>query len=154
MEIKLQKAYISDCEEIHKMQVKSFKNLLDKYDDINTNPGAESLEKIISRMKQEFTDYYFIQLNDKNIGVIRIMRLKGNVCRISPMFILPEFQGKGFAQQTINAVEALYSQADSWKLDTIKEETKLCHLYEKMGYKKTGKEEVIQDNMTIVYYSK
>lgn len=154
MEIKLKKAHIGDCEEIHKMQVKSFKHLLDKYDDINTNPGAESLEKIISRMKQEFTDYYFIQLDDKNIGAIRIIRLKGNVCRISPMFILPGFQGKGYAQQTIKAVEALYSHADSWQLDTIKEETKLCHIYEKMGYKRTGKEEVIQDNMTIVYYSK
>lgn len=154
MEIKLQKAYIGDCEEIHKMQVKSFKHLLDKYDDINTNPGAESLEKIIGRMKQEFTDYYFIKLDDKNIGAIRIVRLKGNVCRISPMFILPEFQGKGYAQQTIRAVEALFSQADSWQLDTIKEETKLCHLYEKMGYKRTGKEEVIQDNMSIVCYSK
>lgn len=154
MEIKLQKAYISDCEEIYKIQVKSFKHLLDKYDDINTNPGAEPLEKIIGRIKQEFTDYYFIQLDGKNIGAIRILRLKGNICRISPMFILPEFQGNGFAQQTIKTVEALYSQADSWQLDTIKEETKLCHLYEKMGYKRTGKEEVIQDNITIVYYSK
>ena len=105
-------------------------------------------------MKQEFSDYYFIQLDDKNIGEIRIIRLKGNVCRISPMFILPEFQGKGYTQQTIKAVEASYSQADSWELDTIKEETKLCHIYEKMGYKSTGKQELIKDNMTIVYYSK
>ena len=51
-------------------------------------------------------------------------------------------------------VEALYPQANSWELDTIKEEAKLCHLYEKMGYKRTGKEEALQDNMVIVYYSK
>ncbi len=154
MEIKLQKAHISDCEKIHIMQVKSFKHLLDKYNDINTNPGAESLEKVIGRMKQDFTDYYFIQLNEENIGAIRILRLQGNVFRISPMFILPEFQGKGLAQQTIKAVEALYPQAKGWRLDTIKEETKLCHLYEKMGYKRTGKEEVLQDNMTIVHFVK
>jgi GNAT superfamily N-acetyltransferase len=70
------------------------------------------------------------------------------------MFILPEFQGQGFAQQAIKAAEALYPQAEGWQLDTIKEERKLCHLYEKMGYKRTGKEEVLQDNMTIVYFAK
>lgn len=154
MEIKLKKAYMGDCEEIHKMQVKSFKHLLDKYNDIKTNPGAESLEKINDRMKQEFTEYFLIQLDSKNIGAIRIVRLQGNIFRISPMFILPEFQSRGYAQQTIKAVETLYPKAEGWQLDTIKEETKLCHLYEKMGYKKTGKEEVLQDNMTIVYYSK
>ncbi len=105
-------------------------------------------------MKQGFTDYYFIQFNNENIGAIRIVRLQEHIFRISPMFILPEFQGKGLAQQTINAIEALYPQAEGWQLDTIKEETKLCHLYEKMGYKRTGKEEVLQDNMTIVYYAK
>lgn len=154
MELKLQKAYLSDCKKIHIMQVKSFKLLLNKYNDINTNPGAESLEKVIARMKQDFTDYYFIQLNEENIGAIRILRLQGNIFRISPMFILPKFQGKGLAQQTIKAVGTLYPQAEGWQLDTIKEETKLCHLYEKMGYKKTGKEEILQDNMTIVQYGK
>jgi hypothetical protein len=48
----------------------------------------------------------------------------------------------------------LYPQAEGWQLDTIKGETKLCHLYEKIGYKRTGKEEVLQDNITIVYYAK
>lgn len=154
MIVKLEKANITDCAEIHTMQIKSFKILLDKYKDIRTNPGAEPIERILERMNQEITDYYFIKLEDKHIGVIRIVRLPNKVCRISPMFILPEFQGKGYAQQAIMQVEALYPQENSWQLDTIKEETKLCHLYEKMGYKRTGKEEVLQENMVIVYYAK
>lgn len=154
MLIELRKADISDCEEIHILQVKSFQALLDKYNDISTNPASEPIERIVQRMSQNFTDYYFIQFDNKNIGAIRIVSLDNSMYRISPMFILPEFQGNGYAQQTIAKAESLYPKANGWQLDTIKEEPKLCYLYEKMGYKRTGKEEVLQQNMTIVFYAK
>lgn len=47
------------------------------------------------------------------------------------MFILPEFQGTGFAQQTIIAIEKLYLQAVGWQLDTIKEETNFVQFTKK-----------------------
>ncbi len=133
MGIRLQKADIYDCEKIHQMQVVSFKYLLDKYGDLNTNPGAESAEQITCKMKQDYTDYYFVCCDAEIIGAIRIVKLPGNICRISPMFILPQFQGKGYAQQIITTIEKLYFYAAGWQLDTIKEEPMLCHLYEKMG---------------------
>ena len=154
MKISLQKAEMEDCIQIHQMQIKSFNDLLDKYKDYNTNPAAESVERIEQRMAQDLTDYYFICLGNEDVGAIRIVRLKENTFRISPMFILPEYQGKGYAQQAILEAELLYPQAKHWELDTIKQETKLCYLYEKMGYKAVGKEENIQDGMTIIYYRK
>ena len=153
-EISLRKATMTDCEQIHKMQVESFSALLDKYKDYGTNPAAEPTERIEQRVAQEFTDYYFISLNSDDIGVIRIVRLSTSICRISPMFILPQHQDMGYAQQAIFKVESLYPQAKRWELDTIKQESKLCYLYEKMGYTATGKEENIQDGMTIISYSK
>jgi hypothetical protein len=39
-------------------------------------------------------------------------------------------------------------------LDTILQEKGNCHLYEKIGYKKTGKIEKINERMDIVYYEK
>ena len=154
MELSLRKAEMNDCTQIHKMQIESFGALLDKYGDVSTNPAAESIDRIKQRMAQEFTDYYFICLNDDTIGAIRVVRITNNVCRISPMFILPQYQGMGYAQQAILKTESRYPQAERWELDTIKQESKLCYLYEKMGYTATGKEEMIQDNMTIVFYSK
>jgi RimJ/RimL family protein N-acetyltransferase len=154
MKLSLNKAQLNDCDEIYNMQIHAFSSLLEKYKDYKTNPGAESVQKIIDRMNQKFTDYYIIKLEDKNIGAIRIVRLHHNRCRISPIFILPEFQGKGYAQKAIKEVEKIYPHAKGWELDTIKQEAKLCHLYEKLGYKSTGKEESLQDNMTIVFYSK
>ena len=39
-------------------------------------------------------------------------------------------------------------------LDTIQEEAGNCHLYEKIGYKKSGRTEVINERMTLVFYEK
>ncbi len=154
MLVQLLKADADDCCQIHQMQIKAFAHLLDKYHDYITNPGAEPLEKIMQRMEQDFTDYYFIQLGSENIGVIRVVKLHNGAYRISPIFILPEFQGRGYAQQAIKNAESLYPDACRWELDTIKQEPKLCYLYKKMGYATTGKEEEIQPGMTIIFYEK
>ncbi|MGN0502437.1 MAG: GNAT family N-acetyltransferase [Ruminococcus sp.] len=154
IKLTLTKAVFSDCEQIHKMQVSAFAKLLEKYRDFDTNPASESLEKIQNKFNQSFTDYYFIILDKTKIGVVRVAKLSDTVCRISPMLILPEYQNKGYAQQALSAVEKLYPNVNEWKLDTIKEESRLCHLYEKCGYTPTGKEEILKDGMTIVYYCK
>ncbi|NLO85522.1 MAG: GNAT family N-acetyltransferase [Clostridiales bacterium] len=152
--ISLTMANMSDCCEIHSMQVAAFRDLLDKYQDVKTNPAAETAEHVAARMEQESTTYYLITLNGCRIGAIGVVSLQGNQSRISPMYILPEFQVKGYAQQALRKVEALYPDTAIWKLDTIKQERSLCHLYEKMGYAATGKEETIQEGMDIIFYEK
>ena len=152
--IELKKAGPRDCGAIHAMQVEAFAELLEKYGDTATNPGAEPLERIEARMAQDATDYYLILAKGHQIGAVRVQRLPENVCRVSPIFILPAFQGKGYAQAAMEALEEMYPHAEAWRLDTIREEAKLCHLYEKLGYRRTGQEEVLQPGMTIVYYEK
>lgn len=152
--IELKKAGPQDCGQIHAMQVEAFAELLEKYHDTATDPAAESLEKVKARMAQDTTDYYLILTAGALIGAARVQRLPEDVCRISPIFILPAFQGRGYAQEAMGALETLYPQAKAWRLDTIGEEAKLCHLYEKLGYRRTGREEVLQPGMTIVYYEK
>ena len=153
--ITLEKAFFADCRQVHEMQITAFRKLLDKYQDTQTNPGAETLDNIERRMEQENSTYYFITLEKRQrIGVIRVVRPEPETCRISPMFILPEFQGKGYAQQAIACAENQYPFAERWELDTIKQEPALCHLYEKMGYRATDQEEDIQKGMTIIYYRK
>ena len=160
--VTLEKLGINDCTHIHEMQVKSFASLLEKYKDGNENPGAESIEKIIEHMRQPSSTYFSIRVEGKDIGVIRINRVSETVSRVSPIFILPEYQNHGYAQKALLLAESLYPQSLIWTLDTIKQEEKLCHLYEKLGYKRTGKEKVFraEDNeeqlpaMTIVGYEK
>lgn len=151
--ITLQKAGIEDARTIHAMQVQAFQGLLEKYQDYATNPAAEPVEKILWRMRAEGSCYFFILRDKEAIGAIRIVD-NGAKCRVSPVYILPEYQGRGYAQQAMLLAEKLYPQASLWELDTIQEEPRLCHLYEKLGYRRTGQTTQIQPGMTIVYYEK
>ena len=60
MEIKLLKIGMDDAEKLWKMQVKAFQDLYEKYQDTETSPATEPVDKIIMRLNQPFTDYYFI----------------------------------------------------------------------------------------------
>lgn len=154
MGISLIKAGLNDCRKIHAMQILSFKDLLEKYKDYEISPGAESYDLIVKKMSRDNTDYYLVKLENKNIGAIRVVRHSPEKCRISPMFLLPEHRGNGYAKQILKQAEALYPKAKAWELDTIKQEKKLCCLYESMDYIPTGKEEDIKEGMTIIYYRK
>ena len=76
------------------MQVKSFKNLLDKYQDFETNPASETILNVEMRLKQNFTFFYFIFIDNKKVGAIRVVdyKEKNKNKRISPLFILPEYR--------------------------------------------------------------
>ncbi len=151
--ISLRKAEYSDCPLLHSIQVRCFVSLLQKYEDFESSPAAESLDQIQQRFEQSFTDYYLILFDDQVIGMLRVCNFGLN-CRLSPVCILPEFQGRGDAQLAISEMEKLYPEALTWNLDTIAQEEKLCYLYEKIGYRKTGKLEHVKEGMDLVYYEK
>jgi len=141
--------------ELHKLQVQGFAVLLAKYQDFDTSPGAESLERVRERFEySDWVDQYWIQLGAEKVGYVRIQRRGNDVYRLSQMFILSAFQERGYAQQAIRQAERQYPQARAWELDTIKQESKLCHLYEKMGYRLAGSEHCIRDGMDLVDYVK
>ncbi len=155
MEIQLVRATVNDAKELHAMQIEPFRELLEKYQDFDTSPGNESVEKVETRLKQTFTYFYFIYANSQKAGAIRIVDKKesGKIKRISPIFVLPQFQGMGIAQEAIRLCEKMHGN-DGWELDTILQEPKNCHLYEKMGYRQTGKTEVINERLTLIFYEK
>lgn len=151
--IVLKKALRSDLHMIHEIQVCAFCALLEKYQDYATSPAAENLERIVQRFEENQTDYYLIRTDNENIGMARVCNF-GERCRLSPICILPEYQGHGYAQKAMAKVESFYPKATLWMLDTILQEEKLCYLYEKLGYRKTGKYETIKPGMDIVFYEK
>ena len=147
-------ANIDDATELHEMQVKTFAPLLDKYQDYDTNPANEPIDRTINRIKQPFTDYYIIKYKEQSIGGVRIIKKGNRAYRLGPIFILPKYQGIGIAQVVFKLIEKKYDDAVIWDLDTILEEKGNCYLYEKIGYKKTGVTDKINENMTIIYYEK
>lgn len=155
MEIKLQRADRTDAKILHEMQVASFQELYDRYQDHDTSPANEEADKIEERLRQEMTYYYFILCGQQKVGAVRVIDEKqaGKSKWISPIFVLPEFQDKGIAQKAISLCEEIHG-SEGWELETIMQEEKNCHLYEKMGYRKTGRTEAINDKLTLVFYEK
>ena len=152
--VKLVPVQKEDIETLWKMQVEVFTDLLDKYQDFDLNPAAESIDKVIARFEQPWTKYYFIIAGGKRVGAVRIVdKQDGSRKRISPIWIMPEYRNKGYAQQAIMQVEKIYG-TDYWCLDTILQEEGNLHLYEKLGYHQTGRVDKINDRMDIVFYEK
>ncbi|MBR5642332.1 MAG: GNAT family N-acetyltransferase [Firmicutes bacterium] len=152
--ITLKAATEEDMKTVWEMQIKAFSDLLEKYQDYDTSPAAESFEKVMARYQQPWTTYYFIAAKDETIGVIRVVDKKdGSRKRISPIWIMQEYRNKGYAQAAIIAAEQIYG-GDNWSLDTILQEKGNLHLYEKIGYRQTGQIKRINDRMDIVYYEK
>ena len=151
--VRLMRAELSDGRTLYEMQVVCFRPLLEKYQDHEVSPAAEKPEKTLMRLREPFTDFYFILLGDRKIGALRVRHLEER-CRLGPIFLLPEYQGRGYAQEAVRQAEARYPDAALWELDTILQEEKLCYLYEKLGYRRTGKTERIKEGMDLVFFEK
>ena len=152
--MRLVRANVNDCEKIWSLQIEAFADLLAKYQDFETSPGNESKESIQSKLMDEFTFFYFIYHEDDIAGAVRVVdRKNGNRKRIAPIFIMKKYRNKGLAQKTFEEIEKLHG-SNNWMLDTILQEEGNCYLYEKIGYRRTGKIENINERMDIVYYEK
>ena len=155
MNIQLPKVLKHELKELHEIQVCAFKALMEKYQDFETNPAVESLQKLEKRYAQPSGIYHFIRLKGKNIGAIRVIRSElQHIIRISPMFIHPDYQNLHLGQEAVLQLERLYNDVKQWSLDTILQERKLCHFYERLGYTDTGKRENIKDGMDLIFYEK
>jgi len=153
MNITLRKATLDDAELIHSMQIKAFKPLLDQYQDYDYSPGAETLERTRYRIQLPIADHWLILLDAMPIGAIGVGRYE-NALKLKRLFILPEYQNCGYAQQAVRLAEAQYPSGVRWELDTILQEEKLCHLYEKLGYRRTGQIKPIKEGMDLVFFEK
>lgn len=154
MGIRLEIVNRDNIEDVWKMQIEAFSELLEKYKDYNMSPAAESFDKVLARFEQPWTAYYFIMADNSRVGAVRVIDKKdGSRKRISPIWIMSEFRNKGYAQQAIEELERLYG-SDNWCLDTILQEKGNIHLYEKVGYHRTGKVEHINERMDIVFFEK
>ena len=152
--MRLVRANVSDCEKIWSLQIEAFADLLAKYQDYETSPGNEPKENIQAKLLDEFTFFYFIYHEDEIAGAVRVVdRKNGDRKRIAPIFIMKKFRNRGLAQKTFEEIERIHG-INHWMLDTILQEAGNCYLYEKLGYKRTGKVEHINERMDIVYYEK
>ena len=71
MGIRLEIVNRDNIEDVWKMQIEAFSELLEKYKDYNMSPAAESFDKVLARFEQPWTTYYFINpLSAENLGAL------------------------------------------------------------------------------------
>ena len=97
----------------------------------------------LSKFRESIADYKYY---------INFKKVYENVNWISPIFIIPKFQNKGIASTVIKQLFDIYPNTIEWRLDTIKQETGNCHLYEKCGFIRVGEDTVVNEKMTLVDY--
>ncbi len=155
MEIEVSPFRECDLDTVFEIQRTAFKALYEKYHDDSSNPYMESKETVLRKYTRECTSGYLFIIDAIAVGAVRINISDVNKNgRVSALCVLPQYQGRGIAQTALLEIERLHPDVERWFLDTILEEAGNCHLYEKIGYKKTGKTEVINEKMTLVYYEK
>ena len=152
-EIQLEKVSLDDAAQLWQMQRIAFSEHLAKYQDTETNPASQTLERVREKLTQPDSSFYWIKWGEELIGGIRIVTPKNESKRISPLFVLPQYRDRGIAQRAIKLAEELYGDKD-WILGTILQEKRNCHLYEKAGYCPTGETQEINSKMTLIFYKK
>lgn len=158
MNVKLEEARDDELAELLNLQKQSFLPLYEKYQD-DGSPANETIDRIKARAKQPGRKYYFIVYYGMRVGAINIAQktdADGNYTenRISPMFIIPDFQDRGIGYAAMKKAFEMFSDVHVWKLDTILEEERNCHFYEKCGFKRIGGEKKINDRLTLVDYER
>lgn len=145
----------SDIDTVYDIQRAAYKPLYEKYHDDEASPYMESKETVLRKYTRPGTQGYLFVKNGNAVGAVRVNLYSGDKsARVSALGVLPEYQGQGIAQEALRKIEEIHIDAKRWFLDTILQEPGNCHLYEKLGYKKTGKTEIINEKMTLVYYEK
>ena len=145
----------TDIDTVFEIQQAAYKPLYEKYHDDNSNSYMESKERVLQKYMRTGTKGYLLIRNGVAVGAVRIsLYPESKSGRVSALGVHPQYQGQGIAQQALLKIEKMHSDVDRWFLDTILQEAGNCHLYEKIGYKRTGEIEEINEKMTLVFYEK
>ena len=153
MDVTLRKATMDDAQLLWDMQRAAFRALYERYRD-EGSPYLEPMESTQGRLMQPVTHYYVILADGQPVGGIRIRDFGAERDKIlGPLYVLPERRGEGIAQRAIRLAEDIHG-GTGWFLETIEQEKGNCHLYEKLGYRRTGGSHVINERMTLVDYQK
>lgn len=145
----------NDLDMVYAIQRAAYKPLYEKYQDHSTSPYMESKETLLQKYTRQGTKGYIFVKDGVPVGAVRInLYPETKSGKVSALGVLPEYQGQGIAQEALLQIEEIHSDVERWFLDTILQEPGNCHLYEKIGYKRTGKTEDINDKLTLVFYEK
>jgi ribosomal protein S18 acetylase RimI-like enzyme len=148
--MEVEKATISDAEEILSLQKLAYQSEAEIYNDFNIPPLVQTLEEI----KKDFGIQFLLKavMDEKIIASVRAHTKEGT-CYIGRLIVHPDFQNRGIGTKLMYEIEKIFSTCQRFELFTGARSERNLYLYQKLGYKifKTAK---ITGQTTIVYLEK
>ena len=154
MVVRLQKATSEDAVRLTEMQARAFMPCVQRHGGFETSPAAETPDRMLERILAERSHCFVILSDGIYAGMIRVKELGEGAYKISPIFVLPEFQNRGVGQEAMHLIEEQFPSARLWTLFCVREEEKNVHFYEKLGFQKTGVERRLAKHITLIGYER
>jgi ribosomal protein S18 acetylase RimI-like enzyme len=148
--MEIERAMISDAEEILVLQKLAYRSEAEIYNDFNIPPLVQTLESI----EKDFENQYFLKavMDGKIIGSVRAYTKEGT-CYIGRLIVHPDFQNRGIGTDLMNEIERIFNTCRRFELFTGDKSERNLYFYQKLGYK-IFKKAKITDQTMVVYLEK
>ncbi len=154
MLVRLQPAKAEDAIRLTEMQARAFMPSVQRHGGFETSPASETPDRMLERITAAQSHAFIIMADNRQAGMIRIKELGEGAYKISPIFVLPEFQNQGIGKAAMRLTMEKFPCARLWTLFCVREEEKNVCFYEKLGFYKTGVERKLTGSITLIEYER
>ncbi len=128
----IEKAAISDAEELLALQKLAYRSEAEIYDDFSIPPLVQTLEC----MEGDFKNQLFLKalMDGRIIGSVRAFSKEGT-CYIGRLIVHPDFQNRGIGTKLMNEMEQVFKTSQRFELFTGDKSERNLYLYQKLGYR-------------------
>ena len=134
----IEKATVSDAEELLALQKLAYRSEAEIYNDFSIPPLIQTLESL----EEDFKNQLFLKavLGGRIIGSVRACSKEGT-CYIGRLIVHPDFQNRGIGKRLMNDIEKIFNGCKRFELFTGDKSERNLRLYQKLGYRifKTSK---------------
>jgi NADH:ubiquinone oxidoreductase subunit B-like Fe-S oxidoreductase len=150
-EVRIERAAADDIPEIHALQKVAYRSEAEMYGDASLPAMRQSLAELTG----DFGRMIFLKglVNGKIVASVRGYDDGQGTAHILRLIVHPYFQGRGYAQQLVAAIEKAFPQCRRFEIFTGHRSERNLHLYGKLGYKRF-KSEPFSPQVEWVYMEK
>lgn len=149
MNVVIERALVSDAEEILSLQKLAFRSEAENNSDYEIEPLVQTIENF----KTQFESHIVLKAisNGTIIGSVRAYAKEGT-CFIGKLIVHPDYQGRGIGKSLMEVIEQACPAA-RFELFTGSKSEKNIRLYNRLGYQ-VFKRKVIGQHLTLVFLEK
>jgi ribosomal protein S18 acetylase RimI-like enzyme len=149
-EIKIEKAVITDADEILKLQLLCYQSEAELCNDYSIPP----LTQTVADLKGQFNNHIILKAIDQNIiiGSARAYQ-KDATCYIGRAIVHPDYQNRNIGKELMREIESCFHASKRYELFTGSKSAKNINFYKKLGYS-IFKTEKLNKQVDLVYLEK